>query len=97
MITANNVLITSKAETWELLINYFKQHYSNEHPAADNLKGPLLPIITQPGIKSTPALLPNRSISNDLDGMEVDVLWAEQYNKSDTDSEEEGEQIQQMK
>ncbi|KAK2146628.1 hypothetical protein LSH36_594g03053 [Paralvinella palmiformis] len=29
------------------------------------------------------------SISNDLDGAEDDVLWAEQYDKSDTDSDEE--------
>ena len=28
------------------------------------------------------------SISNDLDGTEDDVLWAKQYDKSDTDSEE---------
>ena len=47
MITANSVLITSKADTWELLINYFKQHYRNERTAADNLKQPLLPIIKQ--------------------------------------------------
>jgi len=47
MITANNVLNTSKAGTWELLINYFPQHYGNEHTAADNLKRPLLPIVTQ--------------------------------------------------
>ena len=31
------------------------------------------------------------SISNDLDGAEDEVLWAEQYNKSDTDSDEEGD------
>ena len=46
------------------------------------------------------------SISNDLDAMEDDVLWHEQHDKSDTDSDEEGdemyddmmthEQIQQM-
>ena len=46
------------------------------------------------------------SISKDLDVTEDDVLWAEQYDKSDTDSDEEGdnmyddmmthEQIQQM-
>jgi len=47
MITANNVLITSKAGTWELLINYFKQHYGNECIATGKLKWPLLPIITQ--------------------------------------------------
>ena len=46
-ITANNVLITSKPGTWELQINYFKQHYRNERTAADNLKQPSLPIITQ--------------------------------------------------
>ena len=34
MITANNVLVTSKASTWELLIDYFKQHYRNEHTPA---------------------------------------------------------------
>ena len=28
------------------------------------------------------------SISNDLDGMDDDVLWAKQYDKSDTDSDE---------
>ena len=27
MFMANNVLITSKAGTWELLIYYFKKHY----------------------------------------------------------------------
>jgi len=42
MITANNALITSKAGTWELLINYFKQHYGNERTAADNLKQPVV-------------------------------------------------------
>jgi len=31
----------------KLLINYFKQHYGNEHRAADNLKRLLLPIVTQ--------------------------------------------------
>jgi len=46
-ITANNVLITSKAGTWELRINYFKQHYGNERTAADNLKRPLLPIVAE--------------------------------------------------
>ena len=30
------------------------------------------------------------SINNDLDGMEDEVLWAEQYDKSDTDSDKEG-------
>jgi len=53
MITTNNVLITSKAGTWGLLINYFKLHYGNE-------------------------------------STEDDVLWDEQHNKSDTDSDEEG-------
>jgi len=28
------------------------------------------------------------SISNNLDGMEDDVLWAEQHDKSNTDSDE---------
>ena len=28
-------------------------------------------------------------ISNDSDGMEDDVLWSEQYDKSDTDSNED--------
>jgi len=46
-ITANNVLITSKAGTWELLINYFKQHYGNECTAAGNQKQPLLRVVTQ--------------------------------------------------
>ncbi|KAK2156474.1 hypothetical protein LSH36_212g00023 [Paralvinella palmiformis] len=46
------------------------------------------------------------SVSDDLDGTEDDVMWAEQYDKSNTDSDEEGndmyddmmthEQIQQM-
>jgi len=36
----------TKAGTWELLINYFKQHYRNEHKAVVNLKRPLLPIVT---------------------------------------------------
>jgi len=31
-----SLLITSKAGTSELLINYFKQHYGNERTAADN-------------------------------------------------------------
>ena len=58
-------------------------------------------------INGTP-LLPNNykkcSISNDLDGTKDDVLWAEQYDKSDTNSNEGDmfddmmthEQIQQM-
>jgi len=33
------------------------------------------------------------SISNDLDGIEDDVLWAVQYDKSDTDSDEEGDDM----
>jgi len=33
------------------------------------------------------------SISNDLGGMEDDVLWDEQYDKSDTDSEEESDDM----
>jgi len=41
------LLITSEAGTWELLINYFKQHYGNEYTTADNLKRPSLSIITQ--------------------------------------------------
>jgi len=28
-------------------VNYFKQHYGNEHAAADNLKQPSLPVVTQ--------------------------------------------------
>jgi len=50
------MLITSKDGTWELLINYFKKHYGNEHTAADNLS-------SRPGIKSTLASLPNGSRS----------------------------------
>jgi len=38
MITANNVLIISKAGTWELLINYFKQHYGNERTGSRKLE-----------------------------------------------------------
>jgi len=34
MITTNNTLITSKVGTWQLLINYLKQHYRNERTAA---------------------------------------------------------------
>jgi len=48
-------------------------------------------------IKSTTPSLLNRSstsISNDLYGTEDDdVLWAEQYDKSDTDSDEEGDNM----
>jgi len=76
------VLITSKAGTWERLINYFKQHYRNEHTATGNLKQPSLPILIQ-WVK----------ISNGLDGMEDDVLWAKQYDKYNTDSDEEGEDM----
>jgi len=43
----HTLLITSKAGTWELLINYFKQHYGNKLRAVDNRKWPSLPIITQ--------------------------------------------------
>jgi len=101
MITANNVLITSKASKWELLINYFKQHYGNERTAADNLKRPLLPVVTQwvkmawdeidPGIitKSFKKCF----ISNDLDGTEDAILWDEQHDKSDTNSDEEGDDM----
>ena len=35
----------------------------------------------------------NCSISNDLDGTEDDELWAEQYDKSDTDTDEEGDEM----
>jgi len=40
------VLITAKAGTRELLINYFKKHYGSEWTAAGNLKWLLLPIVT---------------------------------------------------
>jgi len=43
----NTLLITSKAGTWELLINYLKKHYGNEGTAVDNLRQPSLPTITQ--------------------------------------------------
>jgi len=33
------------------------------------------------------------SISNDLDDMEDEILWAEQYGKSNTDSDEEGDNM----
>jgi len=47
MITANTVFNTCKAGTWELLINYFTQHYGNEHTAADNPMMPSsLPVVT---------------------------------------------------
>jgi len=51
----------------------------------------------QPGLQLTPPSLPKSfkkcSISKDLDGMEDDVSWAEQYDKSDTDSDEEGDDM----
>jgi len=43
----HTLLITSKAGTWELLINYSKQDYGNKRTAAGNPKWPSLPIITQ--------------------------------------------------
>ena len=53
--------------------------------------------LNRPGIKLTLPSLPksfkNCSISNDLDGTEDDVLWAEQYDRSDTDSKEEGDDM----
>jgi len=88
-------LITSKAGPGELLIKYFEQHYGNKRTAAGNLKRALLPIITQ-WVKTAwdyidPAIITKSfkkcSISNDLDGMEDEALWAEQYDKSDTDKE----------
>jgi len=48
--------------------------------------------IKWPGILSTPPSLLNHSkcsISTDLDGTEDDVLWNEQHDKSDTDSDGE--------
>jgi len=33
------------------------------------------------------------SISNDFDGTEDDVLWDEQHDKADTDSDEEGDEM----
>jgi len=78
---------------------YFKQHYGNKHTTGGNLSGPSLPIITQ-WIQTAwdamdPAIITKSfnkySISNYLDGMEDEVLWAEQYDKSDTDSDEEGD------
>ena len=78
MITANNVLITLTAGTWELLINY--QYF----------KQPIDPIIITKLFKKC-------SISNDLDGMEDDVLWAEQYDTSNIDSKEEGDDMFLMK
>ena len=97
MITANHVLITSKPATWELPINYFKQHYRNKRTVAGNLKRPSLHISShsgwkQPGIKLV-QMVQKCSISNDLDGIEDDVLWAVQYDKSDTDSDEEGDDM----
>jgi len=88
------VLITSKAGTWELLINYFKQHYGNKRTAAGKLKRPSLPIVTQWVKMAWDSINPSIitklkkcSISNYLDGMEADILWAEEYDKSDSDEE----------
>ena len=49
----------------------------------------------RPGILSTLPSLPNRSRNalSDLDGTEDDVLWAEQHDKSNTDSDKEGNDI----
>ena len=77
----------SKAGTWKLLLNYFKQHYENKHKAAGNLKWPWLPVVTQ-WVKTSwdsidPTIITKSfkkcSISNDLDGMEDYILWAEQH------------------
>ena len=63
----SNVLIrsTSKAGTWELLINYFKQYYGNECTAVGNLSGhgdlSSHSEWKQTGIKSTMPSLQNRS------------------------------------
>ena len=43
----------------------------------------------RPGIKSTLQSFKKCAISNDLDGTEDNVLWDEQYDISDTDSEGE--------
>ena len=60
-----------------------------------------LPVITQ-WVKTAwdsidPAIISKSfkkcSISNDLDGMEDDVLWAEQHDKSNTDSDEGGDEM----
>ena len=74
---------------------------SFERTAAGNLKQPLLPVITQ-WVKTArdsndPAIITKPfkkcSISNDLDGMEDDVLWDEQHDKSYTDSDKEGDKM----
>ena len=96
------MLITSKAGTWELLINYFKQHYRNECTAADNLKWLLLPschhTVGEDSLRFYQPAIINKlfnkwSISSDLDGTEDDKLSPEQHDKSDTNSKEEGDEM----
>ena len=80
--TITTLSINSKLGTWELLINYFKQHYRTERIAAGNLKHPSLPIVTQwvkmawdsidPAIIIITKLFKKCSISNHLDGTEDD-------------------------
>ena len=40
-----------------------------------------------------PAIINKWSISNDLDGTDNDVLWDEQHDKSDMDSDKEGDKM----
>jgi len=40
-----------------------------------------------------PAIINKCSISNDLDGTDNDVLWDEQHDKSDMDSDKEGDEM----
>ena len=54
------------------------------HSVVENGLGLNLPAIVTKSFKKC-------SISYDLDGPEDDVLWAEQYDKSDTDSDEKGD------
>jgi len=99
-------LITPKAGTWELLTsNKLLQtalrkwmHSSSQleaaiftyhHTVGVNGLGLNRPCHQQAPTKS----FKKCSISNDLDGMEDGVLWGEQYDKSDTDSNEEGDDM----
>jgi len=99
-ITANNVLITSKADTWELLNKllqtaFQKWMHSSRQPEAA--------IVTYHHTVGKNGLGLNRPCHHYQIVQEVlyqqwfrwhgrwDVVWAEQYDKLDTDSGEEGD------
>jgi len=97
MITSNNALITSKAGPWELLINYFKQYYGNEHATGDGQPEAAVVAyrhtagengmgLNRPAIITK--LFKKSSIRNNLDGTEDELLWAEQYDKSDEEGDD---------